>query len=33
VLDPHQVIEAVTPQRDLFVLAHPVIPRVDAARW
>jgi sulfane dehydrogenase subunit SoxC len=32
-LEPHQAIEAVTPQRDLFVLAHLGIPRVDAADW
>jgi sulfane dehydrogenase subunit SoxC len=32
-LEPHQAIEAVTPQRDLFVLAHLGIPRVDAAGW
>jgi DMSO/TMAO reductase YedYZ molybdopterin-dependent catalytic subunit len=28
-----QAIEAVTPQRDFFVLAHLGIPRVDAADW
>jgi sulfane dehydrogenase subunit SoxC len=33
VLDPHRVIEALTPQCDLFVLAHLGIPRVDADRW
>ncbi|MGH7043241.1 MAG: molybdopterin-dependent oxidoreductase [Acetobacteraceae bacterium] len=33
VLQPHQTTEAVTPQRDLFVLAHLGIPRPDAARW
>lgn len=33
VLEPHQMIETVTPQRDLFVLAHLGIPRVDAAKW
>jgi DMSO/TMAO reductase YedYZ molybdopterin-dependent catalytic subunit len=33
VRDPHQVVEAVTPQRDLFVLAHLGIPRVDPERW
>lgn len=33
ILEPHQAIEAVTPQRDLFVLAHLGIPRVDAADW
>jgi DMSO/TMAO reductase YedYZ molybdopterin-dependent catalytic subunit len=31
--EPHQAIEAVTPQRDFFVLAHLGIPRVDAADW
>jgi DMSO/TMAO reductase YedYZ molybdopterin-dependent catalytic subunit len=33
VREPHQTIENVTPQRELFVLAHLGIPRVDAARW
>ncbi len=30
---PHQMIAPLTPQRDLFVLAHLGIPRVDAAAW
>ena len=30
---PHQVIEPITPQRNLFVLAHMGIPRPDAADW
>jgi sulfane dehydrogenase subunit SoxC len=33
VIEPHQAIERVTAQRDLFVLAHLGIPRVDAAQW
>jgi sulfane dehydrogenase subunit SoxC len=32
-LEPHQAIETVTPQRDLFVLAHLGIPHVDALDW
>jgi len=28
---PHQVIEPITPQHDLFMLAHMGIPRPDAA--
>jgi len=32
-LEPHQLVERVTPQRDLFVLAHLGIPHVDAAQW
>ena len=32
-LTPHQLVERVTPQRNLFVLAHLGIPRVDAAHW
>ncbi|HZU90031.1 MAG TPA: molybdopterin-dependent oxidoreductase [Stellaceae bacterium] len=32
-LEPHRTSEAVTPQRDLFVLAHLGVPRVDVARW
>src|SRR6185437_3335559 len=32
-LDPHQLVERVTPQRDLFVLAHLGIPHVEAAQW
>ncbi|HJU16571.1 MAG TPA: molybdopterin-dependent oxidoreductase [Stellaceae bacterium] len=31
--EPHQATAAVTAQRDLFVLAHLGIPRVDAAEW
>jgi sulfane dehydrogenase subunit SoxC len=31
--EPHQAVETVTPQRDLFVLAHLGIPRVDAGEW
>lgn len=30
---PHQVIEPITPQRELFVLAHMGIPRPDEAAW
>jgi sulfane dehydrogenase subunit SoxC len=30
---PHQLHEAVTPQRDLFVLAHVGVPRIDAKDW
>jgi sulfane dehydrogenase subunit SoxC len=33
VQEPHQTTEPVTAQRDLFVLAHLGIPRVDAAAW
>jgi sulfane dehydrogenase subunit SoxC len=33
VREPHQTVERVTPQRDLFVLAHLGIPRVDAKEW
>jgi sulfane dehydrogenase subunit SoxC len=32
-LEPHQLVARVTPQRDLFVLAHLGIPHVEAARW
>ncbi|HLH89072.1 MAG TPA: molybdopterin-dependent oxidoreductase [Xanthobacteraceae bacterium] len=32
-LEPHQLVERVTPQRDLFVLAHLGIPHVVAADW
>jgi sulfane dehydrogenase subunit SoxC len=32
-LQPHQLVDAVTPQRDLFVLAHVGVPRLDAAAW
>ena len=31
--ESHQTIAAVTAQRDLFVLAHLGIPRVDVAEW
>jgi sulfane dehydrogenase subunit SoxC len=31
--EPHQTIASITPQRDLFVLAHLGIPRVDVAQW
>lgn len=30
---PHRLIEPITPQRDLFVLAHMGIPRPDIASW
>lgn len=30
---PHQLLEPVTPQRDLFVLAHIGIPRIDVRSW
>ena len=33
VCEPHQTTERVTPQRDLFLLAHLGIPRVDPAAW
>jgi DMSO/TMAO reductase YedYZ molybdopterin-dependent catalytic subunit len=32
-LEPHELLEPITPQRDLFVLAHIGIPRIDAASW
>ncbi len=32
-LKPHQLIEPITPQDDLFVLAHMGLPVVDAADW
>lgn len=32
-LEPHQLVERVTPQRDLFVLAHLGIPHVEARQW
>ena len=32
-LEPHQLVERVTPQRELFVLAHLGIPHVAAADW
>jgi sulfane dehydrogenase subunit SoxC len=32
-LQPHQLGERITPQRDLFVLAHLGIARVEAASW
>lgn len=30
---PHQMVAPITAQRDLFVLAHLGIPRIDAAEW
>ncbi|HZT24294.1 MAG TPA: molybdopterin-dependent oxidoreductase [Pseudolabrys sp.] len=30
---PHQMRDEITPQRDLFVLAHVGVPRLDAQRW
>jgi DMSO/TMAO reductase YedYZ molybdopterin-dependent catalytic subunit len=30
---PHQMLDRVTAQRDLFVLAHVGVPRIDAATW
>ena len=30
---PHQMLDRVTSQRDLFVLAHVGVPRVDASAW
>jgi hypothetical protein len=30
---PHQMTSKLTAQRDLFVLAHVGIPRVDASAW
>lgn len=32
-LAPHQLIERVTPQEDVFVLAHLGIPRIDLSSW
>ena len=32
-LAPHQLLERITPQRDLFVLGHVGIPRADAESW
>jgi sulfane dehydrogenase subunit SoxC len=32
-LPPHQLTEPVTPTRELFVLAHHGVPRVDPATW
>src|SRR5579883_2479984 len=32
-LAPHQLVEPVTPQRDLFVLAHLGLPTIDVAAW
>lgn len=32
-LEPHQTTARITPQHDLFVLAHLGIPRIDAAQW
>lgn len=33
VREPHQMGERVTPQRELFVLAHLGVPRVEPAAW
>jgi sulfane dehydrogenase subunit SoxC len=32
-LAPHELIERVTPQSDLFVLAHVGVPQIDIATW
>lgn len=32
-LAPHQLVDRVTPQRDLFLLAHLGIPRLDPSSW
>ena len=32
-LAPHQLLDRITPQRDLFVLGHVGIPRLDAQHW
>lgn len=32
-LRPHQLLSRITEQRDLFVLAHVGVPRIDAERW
>src|SRR5690348_719449 len=32
-LAPHQLLDRITPQRDLFLLAHLGIPRIDPASW
>jgi len=32
-LAPHQLLEPITPQDDLFVLAHMGLPRVEAGGW
>jgi DMSO/TMAO reductase YedYZ molybdopterin-dependent catalytic subunit len=32
-LAPHQLLEPITPQRDIFVLAHFGLPRVDLQSW
>lgn len=32
-LAPHELTERVTPQLDLFVLAHVGVPQIDAATW
>lgn len=32
-LAPHQLVADITPQHDLFVLAHMGVPQVDAAKW
>lgn len=30
---PHQLLDRITPQRDLFLLAHLGIPRIDLSSW
>ena len=30
---PHQLLSKITAQRDLFVLAHVGVPRIDPATW
>jgi DMSO/TMAO reductase YedYZ molybdopterin-dependent catalytic subunit len=32
-LAPHQLTDPITPQRDLFVLAHLSVPIVDLGSW
>src|SRR6185437_3223675 len=32
-LAPHEMFARITPQRDLFVLAHVGVPRIDAKTW
>ncbi|MFM9887875.1 MAG: molybdopterin-dependent oxidoreductase [Burkholderiales bacterium] len=32
-LAPHELVDRVTPQRDLFVLAHVGVPQIDVATW
>ena len=32
-LKPHQMLDPVTAQRDLFVLAHVGVPRIEAGAW